>query len=43
MKPSEYFEISDQIVYVTNIPNGIASKDLDSIFKGFGKIDFCLL
>ena len=42
-KTSEYAEISDQIVYVANVPIGVTSKHLDSIFKGFGQIVFCRL
>ena len=41
IRPSEYANMSDQIVFVTCIPEGIFSKDLDSIFGAFGKILFC--
>ena len=40
---SDYVELSEDIVYVTNIPMGVTSKDLHEIFEVFGEIGFCRL
>ena len=43
MRAKNYESISDQIVYISRIPEGVQSKDIDGIFSAFGKIKFCKL
>ena len=43
IRPSEYDDIQDKIVYVTKIPEGVNSRDIAGIFSSFGKIKFCKL
>ena len=40
---SQYNGISDQIVFVTKIPLGVQSIDIDGIFSEYGQVTFCRL
>lgn len=43
VRPRDYDSISDQIVFVSKIPEGFWSRDIDGIFCAFGQIVFCKL
>ena len=41
VSPKLYDSISEEIVFVTNVPKGISSLEVDGIFSQYGEIKFC--